>query len=124
MEDHRLCDECECEEICLHTDLIDFAAKSMPDSDALFDVAELFKLFGDHTRFRILCALYREELCVCDLAELLHMGQSAISHQLRLLKAARLVKVRRKGRSAFYSLDDDHIQTIIKVGLCHVTEGR
>ena len=113
-----------CKEHLIHPDQIHLAEDKMPDSDTLFEVAELFKLFGDHTRIRIICALYAGEMCVCDLAQLLNMGQSAISHQLRLLKAARLIRVQRRGRSAFYSLDDDHIHAIVGQGIEHVMEER
>ena len=120
MEDKNLL----CKEHRIHPEQIHQAQNNMPDSDTLFEVAELFKLFGDHTRIRIICALYAGEMCVCDLAQFLNMGQSAISHQLRLLKAARLIRVRRRGRSAFYSLDDDHINAIVSQGIEHVMEER
>lgn len=106
----------------IHSDLIKKATADMPDLDTLFSLAELFKVFGDTTRIRIMCALFSSELCVCDIAEILGMGQSAISHQLRLLRAAHLVRVRRDGKSSFYSLDDDHVRLIFEQGLNHVTE--
>ena len=94
----------------------------MPAEDELYDLAELFKVFGDSTRIRILFALFEEEICVCDLAELLNMTQSAISHQLRILKNAKLVKSRRDGKQIMYSLADDHVNTIINQGLEHIEE--
>ncbi|NLP44089.1 MAG: helix-turn-helix transcriptional regulator [Peptococcaceae bacterium] len=94
----------------------------MPDEDNLFDLAELFKLFGDTTRIRILWALSEAEMCVCDIAFLLNMTPSAISHQLRLLKQARLVKNRKEGKVVYYSLDDDHIKLIFDQGMIHINE--
>ena len=96
--------------------------KNIPDENELFDLAELFKVFGDSTRIRILYVLFEAEMCVCDIAALLGMTQSAISHQLRALKNARLVKARREGKTVFYSLADDHVKTIIDQGLEHVAE--
>jgi len=113
-----------CEEKCVHKDLVEKALKSMQDLDTLFSLAELFKVFGDTTRIRIICALLDNELCVCDIAEILGMGQSAISHQLRLLRNTHLVRVRRDGKSSFYSLDDEHVRLIFEQGLNHVTEGK
>ena len=113
----------QCEEKHVHDDLVQKAASQMPDLDTLFSLAELFKVFGDTTRIRIMCALFEQELCVCDIAEILDMGQSAISHQLRLLRAAKLVRVRREGKSSFYSLDDEHVRLIFEQGLNHIMEG-
>ncbi|HEX3017392.1 MAG TPA: metalloregulator ArsR/SmtB family transcription factor [Caproicibacter sp.] len=107
----------------IHNELVTKTLQSMPDLDTLFSLAELFKLFGDTTRIRIMCALFNSELCVCDIAEILGMGQSAISHQLRLLRAEHLVRVRRSGKQSYYSLDDDHVRLIFEQGLNHVTEG-
>lgn len=95
---------------------------AMPDEDILFDLAELFKIFGDSTRIKILYALHDEELCVGDIAEVLGMNQSAISHQLRVLKQAQLVKFRRDGKTIYYSLADSHVRTIISQGMEHVGE--
>ena len=92
----------------------------MPDEETLFELSELFKLFGDSTRIEILCALMQEESCVGDLSERLGVSQSAISHQLRVLRGSRLVKARRSGQLMFYSLDDDHVHSIIRIGLEHV----
>lgn len=96
--------------------------QAMADEDTLYDLAELFRIFGDSTRIRILYALFEAEMCVCDIAGVLGMTQSAISHQLRALKNARLVKGRRDGKTVFYSLADDHVKTIIHQGLDHVAE--
>lgn len=92
------------------------------DEETLYQLAELFKVFGDSTRIRILHALYENELCVQDIADNLNMTQSAISHQLRILKQAALVKFRRDGKALYYSLADDHVATIMKQGLEHVCE--
>ena len=94
----------------------------MPSEDELYDLAELFKVFGDSTRIRILVVLFEKDVCVCDLAETLNMTQSAISHQLKILKQNKLVKGRREGKSVFYSLADDHVRTIIEQGIDHIAE--
>lgn len=111
--------EC-CEHV--HTELVERIEKIMPEEETLYELAELYKVFGDSTRIKILFALYKSELCVCDIAELLHMTQSAISHQLRVLKQSKLVKFRRDGKTVYYSLDDDHIFKIIDQGLEHISE--
>lgn len=113
-------DTCNCE--VLHNDLITKVKKSMPEEVDLYDLAELFKVFGDSTRIKIISALLESELCVCDIADLLNMTQSAISHQLRVLKQAKLVKNRREGKVVFYSLDDDHVLQIFRQGYEHVKE--
>lgn len=92
----------------------------MPNDDRLYDLADLFRVFADSTRIRILYALFESELCVCDLADLLGMTQSAVSHQLRTLKDAKLVRFRREGKSIFYALDDDHVRLILSVGMEHL----
>ena len=94
----------------------------MQEEDQLYDLAEVFKVFGDSTRIKILYLLFEAELCVCDIAQLLNMTQSAISHQLRILKQNRLVKNRRDGKSVFYSLADSHVKTIISQGMEHIQE--
>ena len=94
----------------------------MPDEEMLYDLAELFKVFGDTTRARILCALFESEMCVCDISILLGMTQSSISHQLRVLKSAKLVKNRKEGKVVYYSLDDEHIKHIFEQGLEHISE--
>ena len=111
---------CEC--ICKHEDVICKVKDKMPEDEKLYDLAELFKVFGDTTRIKILYALFEEEMCVCDIADLLNMTQSAISHQLRVLKQARLVKFRKEGKVVYYSLDDNHISQIFNCGLCHIEE--
>ena len=113
--------EC-CDFICTHEDVVKKVQQEMPDEDTLYDLSELFRIFGDSTRIRILYVLFEAEMCVCDIAALLGMTQSAISHQLRALKNARLVKARREGKTVFYSLADDHVKTIIDQGLEHVAE--
>ena len=106
----------------LHEEIIRRVNQEMPGDEALFDLAELFKIFGDTTRIRILYALFEAEMCVCDIAQLLGMTQSAISHQLQLLKKSKLVKYRREGKTVFYSLADAHVRTIIGQGMEHITE--
>ena len=107
-------EELECCEDCqIHPDRLDIVNSGMPEEEELYDLAELFKVFGDSTRIRILFVLFEAEVCVCDLAETLHMTQSAISHQLRILKQSKLVKSRREGKSVFYSLADGHVRTIM-----------
>ena len=112
----------QCDFIHVHEDIVNRVAKVMPDEDQLMDLAEFFKIFGDSTRIKILYVLSQAEMCVCDIATLLQMGQSAISHQLRVLKQMRLVKFRRDGRTVFYSLADGHIQTILAQGMEHIQE--
>ena len=96
--------------------------RDLPNEDELYDLAELFKVFGDSTRIRILFALYQSEICVCDLAETLTMTQSAVSHQLKILKQAKLVNSRRDGKQVYYFLADDHVKTIIAQGRDHIEE--
>ena len=116
----RQIERCDCEVI--HEVVVNQVGAKMPQEDTLFDLAELFKVFGDSTRIRILWALDEAEMCVCDIAFLLNMTQSAISHQLRVLKQAKLVKNRREGKSIFYSLDDEHVKRILNQGLIHNNE--
>ena len=97
-------------------------AEGQPDEDVLFDLAELFKIFGDSNRIRILYALSGTELCVSDIAKMLSLSASAVSHQLRILKASKLVRCRREGKIIFYMLDDEHVRDIINLGLEHVIE--
>ena len=113
--------EC-CEEQHMHNELVARVNEMMPDEDELYDLAELFKVFGDSTRIRILYVLFEAEVCVCDIAQTLNMTQSAISHQLRILKQNRLVKSRREGKSIFYSLADEHVRLIIEKGCEHIEE--
>lgn len=113
--------EC-CEVVEVHEDLLKIVKETMPDEEELNDLADLFKVFGDYTRIRILFILFEAEVCVCDLAQALNMTQSAISHQLKILKQNRLVKSRREGKSIFYSLADEHVRTIIGKGREHIEE--
>ena len=111
-----------CEFMHVHEEIVNKVEKVMPDEQELVDLSEFFKIFGDSTRIKILYVLSQSEMCVCDIATLLQMGQSAISHQLRILKQMRLVKFRRDGKTVFYSLSDDHIQTILAQGMEHINE--
>ena len=111
-----------CEVSVIHEDILQRVRTKMPDEDPIYEVSELFRVFGDSTRARIICALNIEEMCVCDLAALLNMTQSAISHQLRLLKVSRIVKSRKQGRVVYYSLDDAHIGQIFAMAFDHVME--
>lgn len=111
-----------CDSFEVHENLLEIVNKTMPEETELYDLAELFKVFGDSTRIRILFVLFETEVCVCDLAKALNMTQSAISHQLRILKQNKLVKNRREGKSIFYSLADDHVRTIIAQGREHIEE--
>ena len=105
-----------------HEDVVKKVLEEQPADEYLSDLAELFKVFGDSTRIRILYALFESELCVGDIAQLLNLSQSAVSHQLKLLKDAKLVKFRREGKIIFYALDDEHVRTIISMGMEHVEE--
>ena len=105
-----------------HEAIIKWVETQMPKEESLYDLAELFRIFGDTTRIRILYALSKNELCVCAVAELLNMQHSAISHQLRVLKQARLVNCRREGKTVYYSLADSHVGTIISQGMEHISE--
>ena len=111
-----------CEEKSIHPEQIYTVVKDLPPEETLFDLAELFKIFGDSTRIKILYVLFEAELCVCDIAAVLNMSQSAISHQLRTIKQARLVKNRREGKTVYYSLADDHVKTIIGMAIEHLEE--
>ncbi|BDF70624.1 transcriptional regulator [Oscillospiraceae bacterium] len=111
-----------CEFIHVHEDIVSQVNRNMPDEEILYDLAELFKIFGDSTRIKILYVLFESEMCVCDIAQLLGMTQSAISHQLRSLKQSKLVKYRREGKTVFYSLSDSHVRTILDQGMEHVAE--
>ena len=96
--------------------------EDLPADEVLYDLAELFKMFADSTRVKILYALFESELCVCDIARVLDLTQSAVSHQLRILKGGKLVKYRREGKTVFYSLADDHVRSIINQGMDHISE--
>ncbi len=111
-----------CDVNVIHREIVDRVQQKMPSEEGLYSLAELFKVFGDSTRIKIIWALFEDEMCVCDIAYLLNMNQSAISHQLRVLKQARLVKPRRDGKNIFYSLDDSHIEEIFNQGMKHIDE--
>ncbi len=124
MARRQLAEEAECcEECVIHMESVLKAKESMPDETVTLAASEFFKAFSDKTRLRILAALSSGELCVCDIASLLGMSQSAISHQLRFLKQARLVKNRKNGKTVYYALCDGHIQTILAQGIAHILEG-
>lgn len=112
----------QCDYMHAHPDVIGRITKSMPDEDALIDLSELFKVFGDSTRIKILTALSGGELCVCDISTVVGMTASAVSHQLKILKQSELVSFRRDGKTVFYSLSDSHVNTILKQGLEHISE--
>ncbi len=111
-----------CEFMHIHDELLEKVRGIMPEEETLYDLAELYKVFGDTTRIKILYALFESEMCVCDIAGLLGISISAISHQLRILKQARLVRFRREGKTVFYSLSDDHVRSILGQGMEHITE--
>lgn len=111
-------ESCNC--TIIHEDIVRKVKANMPKEEKLYDLAEIFKVFGDTTRIKILYALFEEEMCVCDIAALLGMTQSAISHQLRVLKSAGLVKYRKEGKIVYYSLDDDHVKNIFDQGFIHI----
>lgn len=117
MEYTEICDITE-----IHGELLKTVSEKLPEEEKLMDLAELFKVFGDSTRIRILFVLFEAEVCVCDLAEALNMTQSAISHQLNILKRSKLVKSRREGKSVFYSLADEHVRMIVSQGMEHIEE--
>ncbi|NMM62300.1 helix-turn-helix transcriptional regulator [Clostridium sp. P21] len=120
MENKSNIEVCNCNVI--HEDVINKVKKSIPEEEKLYDLAEFFKVYGDTTRIKIICALFKSEMCVCDIAALFSMTQSAISHQLRVLKQARLVKFRKEGKVVYYSLDDEHVKRIFDQGLLHINE--
>ncbi len=120
MDNENIIEKCSCNII--HNDIVEKVKKTLPKDEILYDLAEFFKVFGDSTRIKIICALFESEMCVCDLAALLNVSQSAISHQLKTLKSARLVKYRRDGKVIYYSLDDEHVKHVFDEGLRHVTE--
>ena len=112
----------KCEFLCIHEDAVHNVLQKMPEEETLYDLAEFFKVFGDSTRIRILYSLRETELCVCDIASLLGLTQTAVSHQLRVLKQSKLVKARRSGKTVFYSLADNHIHNILDMGIHHLKE--
>ena len=115
-------DSTETEFLAAQPDVVSRLREDLPDDEVLYDLAELFRMFADSTRIKILYALFESELCVGDIAQLLNLSQSSVSHQLRLLKNSKLVKFRREGKAIFYSLDDDHVRSMIALGMEHVEE--
>lgn len=111
-----------CQETCIDRERVNRVSRAMPEAERLSEAADIFKVLGDPTRLRLLFALMQEELCVCDLAEFVNASQSAVSHQLRLLRNARLVRSRREGKMIYYQLDDDHVRHLLSEGLVHATE--
>jgi len=111
---------CDCEVI--HGEIVDVVRKMMPQEEQLYELADFFKVLGDSTRVKIMWALDMQELCVCDLAVLLNMTKSAISHQLRALREARLVKFRKDGKVVYYSLADHHVKQVFEMGYQHINE--
>ena len=116
-----------CEYLNVHEDAVAQVLAALPDDETLYDLSELFRVFGDSTRIKILYVLFESELCVFssrvgDIARLLNLTQSAVSHQLRILKASNLVRFRREGKTVFYSLDDDHVRSVLALGMEHVLE--
>lgn len=116
-------DEFVCKEKCPHYGSISKVKVNNIAREDIQDLSEIFKLFADETRLRIICAILNTELCVCDLCEILDLNQSAVSHQLQLLRNSKLVKYRKEGKQVFYSLEDEHIESIIKMALAHIKEG-
>ena len=111
-----------CQEEQVHPRTVARVRGELPVDEVLYDLAELFKIFGDSTRIKILYALLESELCVCDLASLMDVTQSAVSHQLRVLKSSKLVKFRREGKTVYYSLADEHVMRILSQGMEHIME--
>ena len=120
MNDFNEIEKCDCNII--HEEIVAEVRRNMPDDEILLNLADLFKVFSDSTRVKILCALQHSEMCVCDIAVLLGMTKSAISHQLRTLRQTRLVKYRKDGKIVYYSLDDEHVGNVFAQGLLHVSE--
>lgn len=116
------CEHAGCECNIVNMEAVNKVKKLMPKDEVLYDIAELFKVFGDSTRMKIICALLENELCVYDIAAIVKGTQSAVSHQLRILKQAKLVKYRKEGKLAYYSLDDEHVSEIYKKGREHIEE--
>ncbi|MBS5857818.1 MAG: ArsR/SmtB family transcription factor [Clostridia bacterium] len=115
-------DENLCEITIIHEDVVKEVKKIMPKDDEIYDLAEFFKVFADSTRMKMIYALMENELCVCDLANIVNTTQSAISHQLKILRQSKLVKFRKEGKVVYYSLDDEHISQIVKKGREHIEE--
>jgi DNA-binding transcriptional ArsR family regulator len=114
----------QCKDSVIHKARVDAVKEKMLSDDKIYDLAEIFKIFADTTRIKILYSLFEGEICVCDIATFVGTTQPAISHQLKLLKQAKIVKGRKEGQSVYYSLDDEHIKNILNVGLEHIEEGK
>lgn len=112
----------QCEFLCVHESAVKRVKEQLPSDELLYDLAELFKMFGDSTRIKILYLLAKSELCVCDMSALMGVSPNAVSHQLRVLKNSKLVRYRKEGKMVFYSLADDHVQKIIRMGMEHIAE--
>lgn len=112
----------KCEVTLIHEDNVKKAINELPDDELIADMSDMFKIFGDQTRVKILMALESGELCVCDIAAVMNMSQSAISHQLRVLKQSNIVKTRRQGKVVYYSISDDHVKEIFDIAMVHVQE--
>ena len=112
----------KCEVTLIHEDNVKKAINELPDDELIVDLSDMFKIFGDQTRVKILMALESGELCVCDIAAVMNMSQSAISHQLRVLKQSNIVKTRRQGKVVYYSISDDHVKEIFDIAMVHVQE--
>lgn len=121
-QEEQMIQEEPAEYLAAHEDVVKKVLADLPDDEVLYDLAELFKMFGDSTRIKILYTLFESELCVGDIAQLLRLSQSSVSHQLRILKDSKLVKFRREGKIIFYSLADEHVRMIISTGMEHVEE--
>ena len=115
-------EELECECTIIHEDVVKSIKNEMPEDGFIYDLAEFYKVFADSTRMKVIYALLKNELCVCDIAAIVNTTQSAISHQLRILKQSKLVKSRKEGKVVYYSLDDEHISEIVKKGCEHIEE--
>lgn len=112
----------ECQTMIIHEDIVEKVESTLPDEESLIDLGDFFKIFGDTTRIKILHALNISEMCVCDISVVIGASQSAVSHQLKILRQANLVKFRRDGKTVFYSLHDEHVNQIINIGLIHIKE--
>lgn len=112
----------KCEVTLIHEDNVKKAINELPNDELIADLSDMFKIFGDQTRVKILMALESGELCVCDIAAVMDMSQSAISHQLRVLKQSNIVKTRRQGKVVYYSISDDHVKEIFDIAIVHVQE--
>ena len=120
LEEKTIFENCSC--TIIHNEIVNRVRNIIPQDEKLYDLAEFFKVFGDSTRIKILCVLFEAEMCVCDIAALLNISQSAISHQLKILRQSKLVKYRKDGKIVYYSMADDHIKDIFNQGMVHIDE--